>query len=257
MALVAITTLAGCHSSRMPYLSDAQRDVEETVSVTYGSTIATGDQLYIYVYSQNPAAVKSLNQETNHIAEANGDQSAGSVQGYTVSQQGTILFPIVGTIEAEGKSLDQLRLELEGILKQKKIVKDPVVTVKRMNFHVTVIGEVRMPQVLYPAGERITLLEALSVCGDITDDGMPNRILIARRDDDGIIYGMVDLTSSETLTSPYYYLQQNDIVYVEPKDKKKRTATRDDNIPAYITTGASIIRLAYSIIGHYYRNNRH
>ena len=110
-----------------------------------------------------------------------------------------------------------------------------------MNFRVTVVGEVRKPQQIHVQGTRLTILEALAICGDLTDYGLRDKLLVMRFDNGKQEFGLIDLTKKEMLDSPYYYLHNNDIIYLETSDILKRRADRDANVPYYISSGVSLL----------------
>ena len=139
------------------------------------------------------------------------------VTGYTVNEGGMITFPILGEISVVGITHDSLCHYLESRLKTEGYVIDPQVTSKLMNFRVTVVGEVARPQQIHVDGTRLTILEALAICGDLTIYGLRDNITIMRVENGTKEIGELNLTSKEMFDSPYYYLKQNDVVYVKPK----------------------------------------
>lgn len=253
MAVMAVvTSFSSCyHTKDLAYVSDAERDSAQVILNNYTSSIHPGDQLYIYVSSQTPESVIPFNEETNKRVE---ESKVSLVNGYYVSDDGFIIFPVLGKIQVVGLSRDSLAHEIEHRLLSEGHVTDPVVEVKMMNFRVAVIGEVKEPKELHLTNDRITIFEALAMCGDITMDGKRTNVGVLREADGVVTLGEINLTSKELFNSPYYYLQQNDIVYVEPTRKKKRLATRNPNIPSYITlsaTTASLILNLYNIYNRY------
>ena len=140
--------------------------------------------------------------------------------GYLVDQNGDIDFPILGKIHVEGLT----RMQVTELIKQKlmseDLIKDPIVTVQFLNFKVSVMGEVTRPGTFDISGDRITLLEALSMAGDLTIYGERKNILLIRDNNGKKEFHRFDLTATDLLESPYFYLQQNDIVYVEPNKAK-------------------------------------
>ena len=249
------------HTKELAYVSDAERDSAQVIFNTYTSSIHPGDQLYIYVSSQTPESVIPFNEETNKsvsslagsgrkgTSEANRATKA-KTDGYFVSNDGFIIFPVLGKIQVVGLTRDSLAHVIEHRLLAEGYVTDPVVEVKTVNFRVAVIGEVKNPQELHIETDRLTVFEALAMCGDITMDGKRTNVGVLRETDGVVAIGEIDLTSKEIFNSPYYYLRQNDIVYIEPTKKKKHLATRDPNILSYIQLGTSMTRLAVVI---YYR----
>lgn len=264
--------LTACGASReYAYISNAERDSAQAIISTFASTIHPGDQLYIYVASQTPESVIPFNEETNKaaaslagVSHATNPSGENIVDGYRVSQAGTISFPVLGTIPAAGMTRDSLAHDIEERLRDGGYVNDPIVTIRLMNFRVAVVGEVKYPQELHITGERLTIFEALAMCGDVTIHGLRNNVAVIRQTSSensqlstindqlpinaGEV-GVIDLTSKDIFNSPYYYLQQGDIVYVEPDNSQKRLASRDPSIPSYISTSvsvANIIRTLYS-----------
>lgn len=263
MAVVAL--IAGCSpKERYLYVEDAPHDTPMPITNNYDATIYPNDLLYIYVSSQQPESVKSFNEETNRLSGArtsnrvriNSNLSSAyrtsskqsNVDGYLVSQSGAIIFPILGRIEVAGKTRSELCRELEGKLIEGGYVTDPVVTVELMNFHVTVIGEVKYPHTILATGSRLTIFEALAQAGDITMYGLRTNVVVVRTGKDSQIVDTLDLTRKEIFNSPYYYLQQNDIIYVEPTEKRKKEAWRDEDWIHYITIGAHTVKTAYQTI---------
>lgn len=242
--LVALCLLlAGCRSQQEhAYIKDAPRGVAEDISNLSTAVILPDDLLYIYIYSQMPEAANPFNEETNK------GRAAVKPRGYRVSENGSIAFPILGTIEAAGRTLPELAQILERRLRDEGYVTDAVASVSLMNFHVAVIGEVKQPRMVHSGNSRLTIFEALAQCGDITSDGLRNSVVVVRNSDGAQLVDTLDLTSRRVLESPFYYLQQNDIVYVEPTPKKKRKAYRNEDWPRYLQIGASGISLAYRTI---------
>lgn len=248
MMAVAMFFSSCYHTKELAYVSDAERDSAQVILNNYTATIHPGDQLYIYVSSQTPESVIPFNEETNK-----GSESIG-VNGYNVADDGCIIFPVLGKIPAIGLTRDSLAHVIEHRLLSEGQVTDPVVEVKMMNFRVAVIGEVKAPQELHLTSDRITIFEALAMCGDITMDGKRTNVGVLRETNGVVTLGEIDLTSKELFNSPFYYLQQNDIVYVEPTKKKKRLATRDPNISSYIRFGTTMARFALMIYTRYILN---
>ena len=261
LLLVLPLLFVSCHTKEIAYISDAQRDSAQDILAVYTATILPGDQLYIYVESKTPESVIPFNQETHKVTLTGSsleyldtlrrgviDQSKSNesqqyvaeVEGYFVSEKGTINFPILGQLSVVGITQDSLKHYLEQRLKEDGYVIDPVVTTKLMNFRVTVVGEVRAPQQIHVPGTRLTILEALAICGDITDYGQRENVVIMRDENGQKTLGEVDLTKKEMLDSPYYYLHNNDVVYIEPNDRQKRMSDRNDDIPRYISIAVSV-----------------
>jgi polysaccharide export outer membrane protein len=195
-----------------------------------------------------------FNQETNKIAVDGGvvmNPGASAVTGYLVNNDGDIIFPVLGRIHVVGKTHAQLAAELEQRLVGEGHILDAVVTVKLMNFKVSVLGEVVKPGQIEATGERLTIFEALSMVGDLTIFGQRNNVTVVREENGSRIVGEIDLTSQDVFSSPFYYLHQNDVVYVEPNMKKKKTAERDPMTLSYISSVVSIVSVLTSAFYYY------
>lgn len=261
LLLCALSLLAACHSSQeLAYFSDAERDSVQAVLSTYNTTIHPGDQLYIYVYSQAPEIAVPFNQETHSIAaeithlnsvggtnrsnkmsETFQQSNSSQIPGYLVDEEGTIVFPILGKMVVAGLTQDSLSRRIQNMLIDGGYINDPVVTVTPMNFRVTVIGEVSRPQELHITGDRLTILEAIAMCGDLTIDGKRENVTVMREKNGVATPINIDLTKKTLFDSEVYYLQSNDVVYVEPSELKKRRMRRDENWPKYVSTTVSIV----------------
>ena len=169
--------------------------------------------------------------------------------GYLVNQDGNIDFPILGEIHVEGLTRMQATELIKKRLIEEELIKDPIVTVQFLNFKVSVIGEVGRPGTFDISGDRITLLEALSMAGDLTIYGRRDRVAVIREKDGkrSILYH--DLRSSDIFQSPCYYLQQNDIVYVEPNNAKTgQSRINSNNSVGVWLSGVSVLASITSLL---------
>ena len=201
-------------------------------------TVRPEDKISIIVNSRDqeltnlfnlPYVTKRLGQPAlkNGISGSTNDQG---VSGYTVDAEGNIDFPVLGKVHVEGMQRGEIAETIKNELVNKNLVKDPVVTVEFMNLSVSVMGEVNNPGRFSIDRDRKTILDALSLAGDLTIYGKRSKVLVLR-DENGVqrTYG-IDLTSGEYVyTSPAYYLQQNDLVYVEPNAVRARQSTVNGN----------------------------
>ena len=219
--LCLIAFLASCSAPKeVLYLQDIASIKEENIDKNYEVIIHKDDLLAILVNSKDPELALPFNMPV--VTYQIGAQTTAQQRllGYLVDQNGDIDFPILGKIHVEGLT----RMQVTELIKQKlmseDLIKDPIVTVQFLNFKVFVMGEVTRPGTFDISGDRITLLEALSMAGDLTIYGRRDRVAVIREKDGKrrILYH--DLRSSEIFQSPCYYLQQNDIVYVEPNKAK-------------------------------------
>ena len=243
-----------CGTAEIAYIHDAQRDSAFALQGQFSGGIQANDLLSIYVESETPESTIQFNQETNKIAVMNGavmNPGTSAVSGYLVNHDGDIIFPVLGKLHVVGLTHNQLAAMIEQQLIDKGHITDPVVTVKLMNFKVCVLGDVTRPGQLVVAGERLTIFEALSMCGDLTIYGQRNNVTIIREENGQRTIGEIDLSSKEVFNSPYYYLHQNDVVYVEPNMHKKKNAERDPMILTYISSATSIVSVLASCFYYY------
>lgn len=197
------------------YFQDVEVLNLEKIEQDFDPIIETNDILYITISSMNEEVLQPFLRNQMQIQQTSS--SNPGLDGYLVHNDGTISFPVLGDLEVGGKSRD----EIETILKEKlsQFVKDVVVDVRIMNFEITVIGEVKMPGIYTIKDERVTLPEALALAGDLTEDGKRSTITIVREENGVRKVAKIDYTQADFFNSPYYFLKQNDLVYVEPSKK--------------------------------------
>ena len=221
LLLCLIVLLASCSAPKeVLYLQDIASVKEENIDKNYEVIIHKDDLLAILVNSKDPELALPFNMPV--VTYQIGGQT--SVQqrllGYLADQNGDIDFPILGKIHVEGLTRMQVTELIKQKLMEEDLIKDPIVTVQFLNFKVSVMGEVARPGTFDISGDRITLLEALSMAGDLTIYGRRDRVAVIREKDGKRRITYHDLRSSDIFQSPCYYLQQNDIVYVEPNKAK-------------------------------------
>lgn len=271
--ILIVACLCSCGTPReMAYVSDAERDSAQQILSTYSNSIHTGDQLYIYVHSQTPISAVPFNQETHLVAveqsrlnrvgntnqatrmsETYRRNEGRQVEGYLVDQDGYIIFPVIGKLKVDGITYDSLQNKLQQLLIDGEYVLDAVVTVSPMNFRVSVVGEVRRPRELHVTGERLTIFEALAMCGDITQYGLRDNVVVMREKNGVVTPIEIDLTKKTMFDSEVYYLRQNDIVYVQPTLQRRRHADSRQMYQESVGTYASLGVSLASFVWHVYR----
>lgn len=269
--LAATLLITSCRSvNEMAYFVDAQRDSAQAIITTYTTTIHPGDLLNIYVNSLTPESVIPFNQETHTLAAQasktnvvdtmhrsvlaeqifTDKQVEGYVRdngSYLVDEYGYLLMPIIGKMKVVGITHDSLQNRIQNCLRDGGYINDAVVTVSNTNFRVSVVGEVTVPRELHVQGNRLTILEAIAMCGDLTMDAVRDNVVVMRMQGGQSTPIVLDLTSQSLFNSPAYYLQTNDIVYIEPNKKKKKIATRDEVWPKYVEFWVAVGAAVYSI----------
>ncbi len=242
---ITILLAVGCSTTQpVAYLTDAERNEAKEIIHNYTTSIHPGDRLYISVLSQAPEAVLQFNQESNKSVQVgNANVNPQSHQGYLVNEHGTIAFPILGTLPVDGITTDSLSNYIQQRLRNEGYVTDATVSSRIQNFRVTVIGEVATPGMFHVLGERLTILEALAKAGDLTIYGQRNNVKVIRSTGGEQQIGELDLTTRTFLESPFYYLQPNDIVYVEQNNIRKKEATYDPYVLTYVNIVANAARV--------------
>ena len=225
---LCIALLSGCSSyKKVPYLQDSEifSSLPDSLPM-YDAKIMPKDLLTITVNCTDPEAAAPFNlivkSSTSSSPAALNQQSA--LQQYLVSNEGAIDFPVLGTLQVSGLTKN----EAENLIREKLrfyLKEDPIVTVRMTNYKITVLGEVKAPGMFTINNEKVNILEALALAGDLTIWGMRDNVKLIREDANGkhqIV--SLNLNNSDIVASPYYYLQQNDILYVTPNEIQARNS---------------------------------
>lgn len=218
--------------------------------------VKPGDKLSIVVSTQDPALNNLFNLVTSQVRLGSTTTSSGTgqISYYTVDSKGDIVFPVLGAIHVSGLNREQVAQKIFDDLTRENLVKDPVVTVEYTNTGVNILGEVYKPGRYEFNRDHMTVLDAIAMAGDLKINGMRENILVMRKQDDGTqkAYRINLLNAEELANSPVYYLQQDDLIYVEPNDKVKRETTPNGNSPFtpsfWISIGSTALTVATLII---------
>lgn len=223
-------------------------EIDQTkVSNSYKTIIKPDDLLQITITALDVEAVRPFNLAS--VTYSNSSNSAsGSVQQqtYLVDTNGEIDFPVLGKLKIGGLT----RVEVINFLKNKlspDYIKEPNINIKIANYKISVMGDVSRPGSYNIPNERITILDALALAGDLNISGQRNNIKIIREEDGKKVQYSIDLRSNKLLTSPVYYLQQNDVVYVEPNYARIQSASSNSNTSLIISISSVIVALLTSI----------
>lgn len=212
--------------------------------------IQKNDLLSIQVFS---AATRPEVDQLYNLPVSNSSSSSGTgiTGGFLVDVNGNIEYPKLGTFHAEGLTKDSLAGQIrQRLVEPVPLLENPVVIIRFLNLKVTVLGEVNNQGVVNIPGEKITILEAIGLAGGITDFGLKNSVKVMRETDNQREVGIVDLSSKELFSSPYYNLKQGDVVLIDPTPKKARKAEQDVVLQR-VSFGLGIITaiaLVYNII---------
>jgi polysaccharide biosynthesis/export protein len=241
-----------CGNVRHLQYMQGQFDTAKLSQIAYPTTaIQKNDLLSITVYSDNPLASAYYNLPTQNTvpstnASTAGTQSASVNTGstYLVDAEGNIRFPGLGVLHVEGLSKDQLYQLLQSKLADK--LQNPYFIIRLANYRITLIGEVSAPGQFTIPNERVSLLEAIGLAGDLTVYGRRDNVLVVREINGQRTFGRIDLTKPDIFSSPYFYLQPNDVVYVDLN--KNKAASADQTTVRNISLATSVISVLAILI---------
>ena len=215
-------------SKQIAYFQNADYVDMSASKGLYDAKIMPKDILSITVNTTNPAASAPFNLSVSNTMGTDGSASSGSgtMQTYLVDNQGNINFPVVGKLHVQGMTKNQCEdLITEKVRPYLAKTENPIVTVRMASYRVTVTGEVNSPKVVPVTTEKMSIIEALAQAGDLTIYGKRDNVLLIREDAQGEkSFHRLNLYDANIISSPYYYLQQNDIVYVEPNKVKAKNS---------------------------------
>lgn len=247
--------LASCSAQkRVWYLQDVQPATPEQIVQNGEIRIKPLDRLIVVVNSKDPELAVPFNSSTAMSSLSGSTTSTNSIESLqtrTVDEQGCIVMPILGTIHCEGLTRNELARLIADKIVEGGYINDPSVNVQFSDMKFSVIGEVAHPGSFEIDRDRISILDALAMAGDMTVYGMRNEVIVAREADGKRTIEVLDLTSKDVFSSPAFYLQQNDVVYVKPNKYKAQSAEISQNRSFYlslVSTAISVITLTVSII---------
>ena len=255
MAVCAVM-MASCSSYKhVPYLQNAEEIVAAQKELPlYDAKIMPKDLLTVTVNTTDPEAAAPFNLTTQtpvNVARQNSVTTQATLQQYLVSNEGIIDFPVLGQLKVGGLT----KSEAESLIRErlKPYLKEvPIVTVRMANYKISVLGEVARPGTFTVSNEKVNVLEALAMAGDMTIWGMRDNVKLVREDANGkreIVF--LDMTNADIITSPYYYLQQNDILYVTPNKTKSKNSDVGQSTSLWFSATSilvSVASLLYNIL---------
>ncbi|MBB1286122.1 polysaccharide biosynthesis/export family protein [Flavisolibacter sp. BT320] len=249
LALFSVTLLSllltSCADTKKAiYFIDQGNASVRSNNVVAPVIIQPNDLLSISVNSRDKEATELFN--SFNISGASYSSSAGTntqINGYQVDAEGNVKVPFLGNVKAAGLTENALSSLIANQLVEKKLLIDPIVNVRHLNFKVTVLGEVARPTVITVPNGKISMLEALGVAGDLTIYAKRDNVLLIREEKGEKVTRRINLNSTELLTSPYFYLQSNDVVYVEPNKAKVSSAGRGQQLLPAILSGLSFMAI--------------
>lgn len=246
--LLIVITLSSCASRQeVAYFQDEPLPADEFKNPNFEIVYKPDDLLTIDVSALDPEAARPFNLPAvtynSNLLYAQGNLK---MQTYLINANGEIEFPVLGTLKLAGLSRSQATVFLKEKLAE--YIKDPIVNIRLANFTVTVLGEVKTPGTFNIQDERISVLEAIGLAGDLTIYGKRNNIFIIREVDGQKRFAKLDLTSISMVNSPSYYLEQNDIIYVEPNEAKIRSSKFNPNAGVVISAVGTLATIVAILI---------
>lgn len=244
LLLLVTGVFFSCTSKKnIVYLQTDGDQQTATGIANYEPLLQPDDALLIVISAENPEVAAPYNMKSVSF-QINSEIGMGQerLQSYLIDKEGNVDFPMLGKIKLAGLTRMGAIQKIKTLLTDH--IKDPIVNLRILNFKVSVLGEVSRPGVQNVQTDRITLLEALSYAGDLTIYGKRNAIMIIREKEGVKTIEKVDITKRDFINSPYYYLSQNDVVYVEPNKTKVNASVIGPNI----TVGISALSLIITII---------
>jgi polysaccharide export outer membrane protein len=248
VALMMILLIGSCAGSKkVAYWQNADSINWAASRGLYDAKIMPKDMLTITVNTTDPAAAAPFNLSVSSTIGTNGQLYSGgnSLQGYLVDNEGNINFPVVGKIHVEGLTKNECQDEIAAKIKPYMAAREnPIVTVRMSSYRITVTGEVNNPGVIPVNTEKMSVVEALAQAGDLTLYGKRDNVMLIREDANGQkSMHRLNLNDANLFSSPYYYMQQNDILYVEPNGVK----AKNSGIGASTTIWFSLVGIVTSV----------
>lgn len=236
LALCSLVLSSCVSSKKMLYFQEMEGIVPNEELANFEPDLQPGDMLSINVSALDAATAVPFN-----LYEASGNSSIPRPIPYLVNSDGEIKFPVVGTLKVTGFSTKELTQHLTSVLDEYLV--QPIVNIRLLNFKVTVLGEVKAPGSYPVSNERITIVEALGLAGDLNIQGNRNSVILMREKDGKRSFVTIDLTNKKLFDSPYYYLAQNDVLYVEPNKTKINSSAVGSNAGIIISSISTLISL--------------
>ena len=250
---VFLLSLTSCVSTKkIVYFqgTDSVYSQAQAIAQQYAMRIKPADNIMVKVTCSEPELLKVFAQDvtmgsTGTVSSAGGGASINNVYGYTVDNEGYVVLPALGKVKIAGSTTEECAKLLEEKIKTSNLVYDPQVTVRFMNARVTVVGAVKSPGLVELGSERNTVIDVLAKVGDVDDAGLKQNVKLFREENGLRRMYVLDLTKADVFTNPAFYVQQNDMIYVEPNKSK---SIKSSAFYTYLTAGTSILGVLSTII---------
>lgn len=255
MAAIAVALTSCVSTKKIKYFqgSDQMFDQAQAILQNYEMHLKPADQILIKVTCDNPELLEVFNidvtlgsgNRTGSMTSYGTTGSMGSIYGFNIDNDGFVRLPVLGMVKVGGLTCDQAAEAIEKTIVEKNIIKNPDVTVRLLNARVAVLGAVKSPHVVSLTSERNTVLDILAQCGDLSDQGLREHITLYREDNGIRRKYDLDLTKAEIFENPAFYVQQNDLIYVQPN---KSQNVKSSAFSTFLGVGGSIISAISSAV---------
>lgn len=248
VVLTFIVMFTSCASKKdVVYFQDASNFETLVDKDNFTPKFKVDDVVSIHISTLNSEASAPFNLSVGGNLTVEGGSRSEQLD-YLVDKDGEIDFPVIGKIKIAGLSPEEVRVLLQEKLSD--YLKNPIINIRLKNFTVTVLGEVKSPGTYPVNGERITIFEALGMAGDLKIKGIRDNVLVIRDFDGTKVYNRIDLTSKKALSSPVYYLTQNDVVYVEPNQSAITSSSLDSRATIAVSIASILITSTIILINN-------
>ena len=257
LALMAVLLMSSCVSTKkIVYFQDSDEVFRQAQQIVqqYEMRLKPADQVLVKVTCSEPVLLAIFAQDvvmgsggggTSTYNISNTGSTMSNAYGYTVGTDGSIILPAIGKVSVGGCTCDEAAKHIEKCIIDANLIKDPEVTVRLLNGRVAVLGAVKAPTVVELTSERNTILDVLARCGDIADTGLRKKISLYREENGERKKYSIDLTDCNVFQNPAYYVQQNDMIYVEPN---KSQSIKSSAFYTFLSAGSSILSVVASVV---------
>lgn len=232
LAVVLIVASACSTPKEIRYFQDLENGTSREIANISEIEVKVADKISIVVNSKDPLLANMFNLPVvaHRVGESSSLSQSQQVSSYTVDRGGNIDFPVLGKVHVAGKKREEVAETIKSQLISRQLVNDPIVTVEWANLYFSVLGEVNKPGRYTIDRDKVSLLDAIGMAGDLSIFGQRKNVMVMREENGQQRIYKVDLTSAEQLfSSPVYYLQQKDVIYIEPNDTRARQSTVNGN----------------------------
>ena len=252
----AIVCLSSCVSDeKIIYFQNSEYMFEQAQEILqkYQMRLKPADQVLIKVTCDNPELLEVFNLDVtmgsgsrygSSSLNYGGSSTMGNVYGYNVDNNGNLTLPMLGEVYVRNMTCEEAAVAIENKIKEKNIIREPDVTVRLLNARVAVLGAVKSPHVVSLTSERNSILDVISQCGDVSDQALRQNVTLYREENGKRTRYELDLTQTDIFNSPAFYVQQNDLIYIQPNRSQN---VRSSAFSTFLGVAGSVISAIASV----------